>query len=139
MTPRFDGYFRSGLQCSEDWHAGVRMVTDYFEFLKLYENGLWLSKNHWSDDLDFPSYLASVDEQTFSEGLAGRHPHDSDRDDLHRTGTWSQAGDRIMFRFCRLLFRMEEFQRELRIVSAEELISEDRIRFVLVNPRAGRL
>ncbi len=46
MDPKFDGYYLSDLQRCEDWHAGVCMVKEYFEFLKLFEDGFWLRKTH---------------------------------------------------------------------------------------------
>ena len=58
MYPRVDGYFLSGLQRREEWHAGVHMVEDYFDYLKFYEDGRWLRKSYPRDDLDFRGYLS---------------------------------------------------------------------------------
>ena len=95
MTPRLDGYFLSGRQRSVDWHAGVRMAEVYFEYLKLYEDGFWLSKSHPTPDFDFRNYLAGINEETFREGALGRGPFDRNLDYVHQTGRYSLTGDQL--------------------------------------------
>src|SRR5262245_10154278 len=88
MEPRYDGYYISELQRSEEWHAGVRMVSEYHQYLKLFKNGLWLSKNYPTPGLDFSTYLSTVTEQAIQAGLGGRDPHDSEYEFLHRIGRY---------------------------------------------------
>ena len=124
MHPRFDGYFLSGLQRREEWHAGVHMVEDYFDYLKFYEDGLWLRKSSPRDDLDFRGYLSGVGEQAFRDGLAGRDPLDREYDFVHQTGRYSLTGDRIALTHRYFLIQMFETCWSLRLKSPERLVSE---------------
>jgi hypothetical protein len=124
MGPRFDAYYLSDRQRREDWHAGVHMVEEYVDYLKLFEGGLWLRKARPTPDLDFPAYLRGVTEQAFLDGLAGRHPVDQECDFLHQTGQFTQRGDRLEFVFRDFLVVMHEFRWALRITSPERLVSD---------------
>jgi len=125
MELRHNEYYLSGLQRSEDWHAGVCMVTEYHRYLKLYESGLWLAKDHPTPDLDFPAYLSTVTEQAFQAGLEGRHPLDAEYDFLHQTGRYTLSGDRLEFVFRGFLVVMHELRWELRVESADRLVAGD--------------
>jgi hypothetical protein len=124
MRPRFDGYYRSGRQRREEWHAGVHMVEDYFGYLKLFGGGSWLRKTHPTSDLDFPVYFSGFTEQSIRDGLAGRHPFDAEYNFLHQTGKFTQRGDRLEFVFRHFLVVMHERRWELRVESPERLVSE---------------
>lgn len=131
MTPRFDGYFQSGRQRREEWHAGVHMVDDYYEYLKLYADGRWLRKSHPTPDLDFESYLLGMTDQTFCDGEAGRHPYDRERgEELHHTGRFSHVGDELEFLFRGFLIIMHERRWKLRVVSPELLVSDTGAEYV---------
>ena len=136
MTQRFDGFFQSGRQRHEEWHAGVHMVDDYFEYLKLYEDGRWLSKRHPTPDLDFATYLSGITDEAFHDGGAGRHPYDRNYDELHHTGRYSRVGDELEFVFRNFLISMHEFRWKLRVVSPELLVSETGEEYVF-RPTAG--
>jgi hypothetical protein len=94
VGPRFDGYYRSGRQRNEDWHAGVCMVREYVRYLKLFADGRCLHKDYPASDLDFPAYLAGVRARDFEDGWAGRHPLDGEYDFVHQSGRFSQEGER---------------------------------------------
>ena len=150
MTPRCDGYFLSGRQRSEDWHAGVCMVKEFFDYLKLFEDRFWLSKTHPTPDLDFPGYLADIGiGQALRLGIADRDPRDEEHDFVHQTGRYALAGDqlelihRVMFRRLQITEILQlplpvleerieqelragqarEFRWTFRIVSPERLVS----------------
>ena len=106
MVPRFDGYYLSDCQRHEEWHAGVHMVEDYFEFLKLFDDGFWLRKTHPTSDLDFAAYLGGITEQAFRDGLAGRDTLDAEFNFLHQTGRFAQRVDRLEFEFRHFLVAM---------------------------------
>ncbi len=59
---------------------------DYFAYLKLFEDGLWLRKYHPTPDLDFAAYLGGITEQSFLDGLAGRLPLDVEHNFLFQLG-----------------------------------------------------
>ena len=124
MGPRFDGYYVSGRQRREEWHAGVHMVEDYFEFLKLFADGFWLRKTHPTPNLDFGAYLSGVTAQAFRDGLAGRDPLDAESDFLHQTGQYTQRRGRLEFVFRHFLVVTHERRWELRVASPERLVSE---------------
>jgi len=124
MEPRFDGYYLSGRQRSEDWHAGVCMVREYFRYLKLFQHGLWLLKDHPTPDLDFVGYLSGLPPQALEEGLAGRDPLDQEYEFVHQTGTFTLTGDRLVFVSRYFLIIMHERRWVLRVASSERLVSE---------------
>src|SRR5262249_52426824 len=130
MLPRFDGYYLSDRQRSEEWHAGVHMVEEYFDYLKLFESGVWLRKNHPTQELDFGAYLAGVTDQAIRDGLEGNHPHDQEYDFLHQTGRFSQNGDRLEFLVRLHLLIMHEVRWSLRIVRPELLLSDAGVAYV---------
>jgi len=132
MSPRFDGYYRSDRQRREGWHAGVHMVEEYFEYLKLFGNGAWLRKTHPTSDLDFSAYLAGISEQAFRDGLAGRDPLDEEYDFLHQTGQFTQRGDRLEFVFRHFLVVMHERRWELCVESPERLETESRAQYAFL-------
>jgi hypothetical protein len=140
MTPRYDGYYLSALQRSEDWHAGVRMVSEYHRYLKLFEDGRWVCKDHPTPELDFPAYLGSVTVEAFEAGLAGHDPLDAEYDYLHQTGRFTQAGDRLDFVHRHSLIVMHEHRWELRVESAERLAAPDGVtyRFFSQKPESRR-
>ena len=109
---------------SEDWHAGVCMVREYVRYLKLFEDGRWLHKDHLAPDLDFPAYLAGVSARDFRDGWAGRHLFDSEYDFVHQNGRFSQVGERLVFVFRHELVGMHELRWELRAESPGRLVSE---------------
>jgi hypothetical protein len=125
VEPRYDGYYLSGLQWKEDWHAGVRMVSEYHQYLKLFETGAWLAKNHPTPDLDFPGYLGTVTEAVFQAGLAGCDPSDENYDFLHQTGTFTRSGDRLEFVHRHFLIVMHEARWVLQVESPERLVDSD--------------
>ena len=112
------------------------MVDDYFEYLKLYEDGRWLRKRHPTPDLDFESYLSEITDETFRDGEVGRHPHDRNYDELHGAGRYSRVGDELEFVFRAYRVEMHEFRWKLRVVSTELLVSETGEEYVF-RPTAG--
>jgi hypothetical protein len=124
MDLRFDGYYLSDRQRTEEWHAGVHMVEDYYEYLKLFEDGLFLRKSHPTPDFDFSAYLGKITQQAFQDGLAGRHPLDADYDFLHQTGRFIVRESTLEFEFRHFLVIMHEFRRNMRIISHDRLVSE---------------
>lgn len=137
MTPRFDGYFQSGRQRREEWHAGVLMVDEYYEYLKLYEDGRWLRKWHPTPDLDFASYLSGITDETFREGEAGRDPYDRELgEEVHVTGRFTRVGDELEFVSRVFLAIMHERRWKFRVVSTELLVSDRGAEYIF-RPTAG--
>lgn len=125
IRPRFDGYFRSNRQRREEWHAGVHMVDDYFEYLKLYEDGRWLRASRPNADFDFVTYLSGTDEQTFRDGSVGVHPRGVDSDDAHQSGRYRFLDDgSIELHLRAFLGIMHERRWTLRVTSPDRLVSE---------------
>src|SRR5262249_13352477 len=123
MQPQFDGFYLSGRLRSEDWHAGVCWVREYVRYLKLFEDGRWLLRDHPAPDLNFPAYLAGVTEQDFRNGWAGHDPLDREYDFIHQTGQFSQVGDGLLSVFRHGLVGLNELGWEVRVESAEGLVS----------------
>lgn len=125
MIPRFDGYYRSPLLRREDWHAGVHMVEEYYRFLKLFECGTWLAKDHPTPNLDFRRYMEGITEQDFADGWAGRHPYDRNMDFVHRTGRFvpTEDGVGLMWRHD-ACGGLSEFRWPFRVDTAERIASE---------------
>ncbi|MFO0800288.1 MAG: hypothetical protein U0804_22705 [Gemmataceae bacterium] len=125
MNPRFDGYYGSPLLRHEDWHAGVHMVEEYYRFLKFFERGTWLTKDHPKRNLDFPRYLNGVTDQDFTLGWAGRHPYDANMDFAHLTGRFTPTQDGVA-----LLWRhdacgeVREFHWPFRVDKPDRIASE---------------
>lgn len=124
MRPHFDGYYLSSRMRSEDWHAGVCMVRDYFRYLKLFADGRWLQADRATSTFDFPSHVAGVRRQDFRTGWAGRHPYDCEYEFVHQTGRFYRKGNRLAFVFRHELIELSEFRWELRIASPHLLVSE---------------
>lgn len=137
MRPRCDGYYLSGLQRREDWHAGVRMVDEYYCYLQFFDDGRWLWKHHPTTDLDFRHYLRGVTAETFNTGWAGQHPHDANLDLLHRTGRFTVSGDRVELESRSFLIVMHEFRWLLRLVPPDQLLADDGTVYVFM-PAARR-
>jgi hypothetical protein len=124
MSPRFDGYYLSDRMRSEDWHAGVCMVREYYRYLKLFADGRWLHKDHPTTNLDFSAYLSGVRRRDFRDGWAGRHPCDSEYEFIHQTGRFFRKGERLVFAFRHELIWLHEGCWELRVASPNLLVSE---------------
>ena len=95
MPLRFDGFYRSGLIRSVDWHAGVEMVEQCYDYVRFFSDGFWLRKSSATPELDFPAYLARVMPAALLEGMEGKHPMGDDGDVLHETGTFRTAGKSV--------------------------------------------
>ena|ERR1700722_8402265 len=124
MRPRFDGYYLSDRQRTEGWHAGVCMKSEYYRYLKLFGDGVWLWKDHARPDFNFPAFLAGVTEQALKEGLNGRHPYDHEFNFIHQTGRFSLAEDQIVLIFRHDSVVMQELKWELQMKPRNRLVGK---------------
>ena len=95
MLPRFDGFYLAGP--IEDYFVGQLVEETHYCFLKFFENGLWLSKESANFHFDFFSYLATVPDELFQEGLTGHHPVDECFNLVHLVGRFTIQEDRSRF------------------------------------------
>jgi hypothetical protein len=135
-SPRADGYFVSELQRSEDWHAGVHMVEEFFDYLKLYDDGRWLRKAHRTPNFDFPGYLEGVTQDAFVKGEAGRDPIGAEGDFVHRTGRYIASSSHVDLLHRHLLVFMHEFRLILRVETPERMVSQSGVVYDF-RPMAG--
>lgn len=123
MRPRFDGYYTSGFQWREEWHAGVRMVDEWYGYLKLFESGEWIEARHPTSRFDFEKYAARLTERDFEEGWTGRHPYDAEYNFRHQSGRYRLRAEGIEFVFRHKIIELESCKWVLRIDTPERLIS----------------
>jgi hypothetical protein len=124
VSPRFDGYFQSERQRREEWHAGVHMVEEYFDYLKLFDDGRWLLKTQPTPEFDFAGYLVAETEEAFRNGLAARDPQDADLDFVHQTGRFTFSADQVELVHRQFLIVMNEARWTLRVETPERLRSQ---------------
>ena len=104
------------------------MVEDYFAYLKLFEDGLWLRKYHPTPDLDFAAYLGGITERV-SRRAGWTTPLDMEHNFLFQLGLYTQRGDRLEFVSRHFLIVMHEFRWEIRVKSLERLVSASGVEF----------
>src|SRR5262249_42920726 len=93
------GYFVSGLICTEDWHAGVRMVDRYHRFLRFFSDGWWLWTDRDSrDGFDFRAFVAALDFTSIRATVPRPSPPTSPERDgghLYEIGSYVLEEDRV--------------------------------------------
>src|SRR5436190_4726765 len=99
MMPLTNGYYRSFLIQSEDWHAGVLMKDAFYRFLQFFPDGCWLwsNRSHW--DFDFVGFVSSLDLANMRrDPKAVWPPTSKERDGGHafEFGTFQMDGSEIV-------------------------------------------
>jgi hypothetical protein len=122
---RFDGFYLSTRQRHGEWHAGVHMVEEYFQYFKFFANGICVDKSHKTCDLDFMDHVRQITEEELKAGLEGHNRFDESRDFVHRIWRYSVLGDRLEMVGRHFLIIMHEFRLEFRVRSRERFVSED--------------
>ncbi len=97
MVINFNEYYRTNLIHSEEWHAGVLMTEDYYSYMKLFEDGFWLSKKHDRADFDFRGFLASLDIDRAKQAYSAEEnpPLGADGDFDYQVGHWILLGTQL--------------------------------------------
>ena len=119
MSPLTNGYYQSDRIHVEDWHAGVKMTSDYFRFVKFFEDGFCLWCDYGTLELDFQRFLRGFDiEKWRKEHLKLSPPTSAERDGGHlfEFGIFVLHGQEIILSFSCPIAEMT-FQHTLTILN----------------------
>lgn len=103
-----DGFYKSNLRTSEEWHAGVKIVEEYFSYLKFLPGLRWISTNWYpefnkGEDLDFGEFLEELDiEQVFLSQKAPPSCPKRDYNFMYHRGTY-EIVDSVVTLSCSFL------------------------------------
>lgn len=82
-----DGFYASGSQEWEEWHAGVRMHGIRFHYVRYYSNGDWISC-YRDSPFDFWAFTESVTDDLLALAKRGCAPQIGDGDPSCSAGTF---------------------------------------------------
>jgi hypothetical protein len=88
----FDGYYSSGPEPWENWHAGIRMHGIHFYYTRYYSTGEWLGC-YRDRAFEFWPFTESITPQLFADAKRDCAPRISDADPLCTAGTYTIVGD----------------------------------------------
>ena len=127
IYPRYDGFYRSGLIHTEDWHAGVCMTKDEYESVKFFPDGFYISKSHRDREFNFSEFLAGLGIDAIRRRrYPDNDPVDGDGDSIYQTGHFTVEGTRLVLSTGMWMEfttgpRWLEHRREMTMVSSDSM------------------
>ena len=102
MKLHTDGYYRSDLLRSEDWHAGVRMTDEYYRFVSFFSDQYWIWTDRSESQMDVAEFLSTLDLKHLRENHRRVDPPTTvarDHNYLYQFGTYGVDRDEIQMTF----------------------------------------